>query len=281
MFNYFIWNLPHLATQYKIKSKLQFIFGNARIDIFAPQKPQHRFHGGCARVICKKYYEFGSKSELHIGCRFPAYVKHSEPQIRRSFKVSKLVRKPSALYSRSPSLDLKTDSTCLSISVCDSINVVKPTMTTCDSIDIMPCSTALSLVQQSCTTCNIEPHPTAASSLDQSTFAYPERSDSNHLSDIQTPPLRNPTSYPFPTTIPGVFMKCQSCCLDHSVLQITKCSSCGSSNLKISGWRSKEIIAKHPFWVAITSQRHPVWMNLCKQFLILHSIHYSLHLLYL
>jgi len=236
---------------------------------------------GCARVICKEYHQFGNKSELHIGFRFPAYAKHSKlasprhskPKFAPNSKPIR-IRQPSPdtqVRSLSPDLqsdsyssrdlkfdlnsDLKSDSTsqsCLSISVCDSINVLQPTITTCISIDIMPCLTKLSLTPQP--SCNIdpdftaEPDSTPAASnptLPASLSAPPanQRCIANKSHQRIQPPSR------IPDEIYGVFRKCFSCGIYYGALRMTKYNACGSSNLSwgMHGGFTKTILNQYPF----------------------------------
>ena len=78
IYDYFLWNFPLFITNACIETKLCLIFGKCSVDIFAPREEKHKTHAGMVRVKCNQYHDFGDKSELDFGFRYPVFATHSK-----------------------------------------------------------------------------------------------------------------------------------------------------------------------------------------------------------
>ena len=132
MHDFFVWNLPLFAKRSLIEARLCLTFGKCCVDVFDPKLPKHRTHAGMARVMCADGHDFGEKTPLDLGFRYPAFVKISS---RPALKLSgvKLDNDYSDVIS-----DEKSDESTFSIAICDAIDITQPVIVMNKSIDIVP-----------------------------------------------------------------------------------------------------------------------------------------------
>ena len=144
-YDYFLWNFPLFISNACIEAKLCLIFGKCSVDIFAPRKERHQTHAGMVRVKCNQYHDFGDKTELDLGFRYPVFAKHSK---RSQARKSNIWKSRHNVDCDLTSDENSSESSC-SISMCSSINITRPVITIGDSIDILPASQASNLLCQS------------------------------------------------------------------------------------------------------------------------------------
>ena len=144
MYDYFIWNLPLFASRSLIEERLCLTFEKCSIDVFQPRLPKHRTHSGMARVICSKVFEFGEKTPLDLGFRYPAFAKTS---YRPAFK---LKTKQSHNDASDFFSDEKSDESTFSISICTSIDITHPVIVMNECVNIEPVIESVSLTCENC-----------------------------------------------------------------------------------------------------------------------------------
>ena len=137
VYEYFIWNLPLFATRSLIEERICLTFGKCSVDVFQPRLPKHSTHAGMARIMSRNEYNFGEKSPLDLGFRYPAFIKESSRPDLKTWKPDNC----------SPDLvsDEKTDDSSFSISICPSIDITYPLIVLNESINIAPEADALKL----------------------------------------------------------------------------------------------------------------------------------------
>ena len=148
MFDFFLWNLPLFIDRRVLKFKIECQFPGSIVDIFGPSKTNHSSHGGCARLLTSKNLNFGEKTPIDLGFRFPLYGKESVPKV--NVKLSKARRNvlkngfAGSYAQAASSCDEISDEksyeheSSLSITLCETFNIVDFSIVCGPSLDIVP-----------------------------------------------------------------------------------------------------------------------------------------------
>ena len=147
--NYFIWNLPLFASRALIQERLCLRFGKCSIYIFDPKLPKHRTHAGIARVVCSDAADFGEKTPIDLGFRYPAFAKNSSTRFQPDFKLRSW---PSHNHAPDLNSDEKSEDSTFSISMCTSIDIIRPVVVMNEIVNIDP---VLKPVTLTCELCNV------------------------------------------------------------------------------------------------------------------------------